>query len=71
MEKVYDDTPLIVTEVELAPDTPYGLVEGHALEAISILGSMTDAGITESVLQSYRLLDENGRDITHNYPAST
>ena len=66
-EKVYDDVPLNATKLEITEDSPFELVQGHTLEAISVLGSIIDVGSIESIVESYRVLDENANDVTHNY----
>lgn len=68
-EKVYDDTPLVATEIELMEDSPYDLVEGHVIEAVTMWGSIVDVGTAKSGVETYRILDASSRDVTANYYA--
>ena len=66
-EKVYDDTPLTATEIELLPDSPYPLVEDHIIVPGIMVGSMIDVGTADSYVSTYAVLDEDGNDVTRNY----
>ncbi|MGN0070918.1 MAG: MBG domain-containing protein [Atopobiaceae bacterium] len=58
-EKIYDGTPLVATNAIEAE----GLPEGVTAEA-AVSGSQTGAGTSASHIESYRLLDASGNDVT-------
>ena len=60
-EKEYDSTELTSTEV-----TAEGLAEGHTLEATTS-GSITDAGTTANTLESWKIVDTDGNDVSDQY----
>lgn len=60
-EKEYDSTELTSTEV-----TAEGLAEGHTLEATTS-GSITDAGTTANALESWKIVDADGNDVSDQY----
>ena len=58
----------------LSNDTVYvtkgSLAKGHTLTATAT-GSRTDVGETANMVTSYRITDENGRDVTALYRVTT
>ena len=65
-EKIYDDSPLVATQVELHGDSPYDLVEGQRIMA-TFSGSITDVGETASQIATYQIVDSNTNDVSYNY----
>lgn len=70
--KVYDGNPLFATEVELAADSPYGLVDGHSFEyeksQVSV-ESIIDCGNIECSIDktAVYIVSSSGGDISSNY----
>ena len=65
VEKVYDGKPLTPTEFEIT--TSVGLVEGHRFSSVTYAGSQTKAGKSDSKIASWKILDENGLDVSNYY----
>ena len=67
-EKVYDGTPLENSNVTVSGESLNDLVIGHTV-ALTVTGSITNAGSTPNIFDeaSFKILDENGKDVTHNY----
>ncbi|MBQ8407373.1 MAG: hypothetical protein IJY39_00770 [Clostridia bacterium] len=62
--KKYDGTPLICNECTL---TEGSLLQGHTVVSWVVAGSQTEIGRSENLIQSVRILDANGVDVTSNY----
>lgn len=64
-QKYYDRTPLTSSAFYET-----NVVAGHMVN-VSVLGSITEPGRTENVLQSVEIYDENNQNVTNNYLIST
>ena len=63
--KVYDATTLYPSEAEVSPNSEYGLVLDHYIDA-SFTGHILEVGVRESLIFSYAILS-SGVDLTYNY----
>ena len=64
-EKVYDGTPLTDSSV-----TAEGLPSGFTVSA-TVSGSRTDVGSSENAIDSYRIYDADGKDVTALFSSVT
>lgn len=60
-DKEYDGTPLTDNSV-----TVEGLPAGFTCEAV-ISGSQTDVGVSANTVESYKIFDDNGTDVTERF----
>lgn len=62
--KKYDGDPLVCDSWIYVDGT--SVLEGHELE-LEIVGSQTTIGRSNSSIKSFKVFDENGKDVTDNY----
>ena len=60
--RIYDGKPLRMKESVIT-----GLPDGYSIEA-TIIGSRTDVGVQKTEVESYRVYDPSGEDVTEYYP---
>ncbi len=66
-KKVYDGKPLTPTAYSYSGNA---LVSGHRISSISYIGSQTEVGSTEAIVDKVTIVDLNGIDVTSNYAIS-
>lgn len=64
-KKVYDGKPLTPKGYSST-----GLVTGHYIEDISFIGSQTEIGSTEAIIDKVVIKDKQGNNVTENYAIS-
>lgn len=67
--KVYDGLPLTNAEY-ICRILDGTLADGHRVEVV-LSGSQTDYGTSDNAIVSYRVLDENNKDVTISYQITT
>ena len=63
--KVYDGQPLVSSDYDIS-DSCDGLVRGHKASVV-VTGYIIDPGRTSNTIETVRIYDELGRDVTVNY----
>ena len=63
VEKDYDGTPLYPNDVIESIDLEYLLEKGYTYEAI-VSGSQTEIGVSNSVIEEFKLFSPDGMDVT-------
>ncbi len=65
--KLYDGTPLSArNQLTMTPSLEALLKQGYTYQ-VSVLGSLTEIGMSESTIMSFTLYDPVGRDVTATY----
>ena len=68
-KKVYDDTPLMSSALQVSPNSENGLVNGHSVFDAQTSGSITNVGMVSNYIipSTVEIHDAGGTDVTYNY----